>query len=136
LVNTVVEPKRVRAPEVSLTRALIALFTLAVAVGLYYVVGGPIPYLIHFGGPTGVAFEGRYAVTSEGTDPNVLQGGETLTSTYPHTLTVWGSRRQSVVVASQSSAEENTLNTITVRRVGVVCNEVYRWGTDADVVCE
>lgn len=133
----VVEPKRARAPEVPLTRALIALFTLAVVVGLYYVAGGPIPYLIHFGGPTGVAFEGRYAVTSEVTDlPNVLQEGGSLKSIYPHTLTVWGSRRQSVVVASQSSAEANALNTITVRRAGVVCNEVYRWGTDADVVCE
>lgn len=137
-----IEVKRVRAPEVPLVRVAIALFTLAVVVGLYYLAGGPIPYLIHFGGPTGVVFEGRYTVTSELTPDTapgvaeVLQEGETFTGTYPHTLAVWGSRQQNVVASSQSSVEANALNTITVRRAGVVCNEAYRWGTDTEVVCE
>ena len=129
-----VESKRVRAPEVPLTRAVIALFTLAVVIGMYYVAGGPIPYSIYFGGPTGVAFEGRYAVVAGMAE--VPQGEREFNATYPHTLTVWGSRRQSVVASSQSSAEVNALNTITVRRAGVVCNEVYRWGMDAEIVCE
>ena len=57
------QAKPARAPEVPLTLAVVALFTLAVVAGVYYIAGGPIPYTIDFGGPTGVAFEGRYAVT-------------------------------------------------------------------------
>ena len=126
--------KPVRAPEVPLTRAVIALFTLLVLAGFYYVAGGPVPYSVHFGGPTGVAFEGRYAVTEGGTESSESPG-EGFRGVYPHTLTVWSPRQRRLVVSSQSSAEVNALNTITVRRAGVVCNEVYRWGTDAEVVC-
>lgn len=131
------QAKPVRAPEVPLTRAVIALFTAAVVLGLYYVAGGPVPYTVHFGGPTGAAFEGRYAVTSVADLSSVPPGEtETFNGVYPHTLNVWGSRRQSLVASSQSSAEVNALNTITVRRAGIVCNEVYRWGTEAEIVCE
>lgn len=123
--------KPVRAPEVPLTRAVIALFTLLVLTGLYYITGGPVPYSVHFVGPTGAEFEGRYAVS----DGDAAVPGESFRSVYPHTLTVWSPRQRRVVASSQSSAEVNVLNTITVRRAGVVCNEVYRWGTDAEAVC-
>lgn len=123
--------KPVRAPEVPLTRAVIALFTLLVLTGLYYIIGGPVPYSVHFGGPSGAEFEGRYAVS----DGDAAVPGESFRSVYPHTVTVWSPRQRRVVASSQSSAEVNVLNTITVRRAGVVCNEVYRWGTDAEAVC-
>lgn len=127
--------KRVRAPEVPLARFVTALFTLAVAAGLYYVAGGPIPYTVAFGGPTGGAFEGRYALVSDVS--KVLPGeGETFASTYPQTVTLWGSSRQSVVASVATGTTANVLTTITVRRAGVVCSRAYRWGTATDVVCE
>jgi len=131
-----VEVRRARAPEIPLTRFVIALFTLVVAAGLYYVSGGPIPYVIEFGGPTGAAFEGRYAITED--VANVPpEASETFTAIYPHTLTFWGSSRQSVVASAQTvDAGLNALTTITVRRAGVVCSRAYRWGPATDVVCE
>jgi len=130
-----VEVKRTRAPEIPLTRFLIALFTLAVAVGLYYVAGGPIPYVIEFGGPTGAVFEGRYTLTADvtGVPP---EAAETFTATFPHTLTFWGSSRQSVVASVATGTATDVLTTITVRRAGVVCSRAYRWGAATDVICE
>lgn len=130
-----VEVRRTRAPEIPLARFFIALFTLVVAVGLYYVVGGPIPYAVEFGGPTGAAFEGRYAITADVTSVPP-EAAETFTATFPHTLTFWGSSRESVIASVTTGTAANVLTTITVRRAGVVCSRAYRWGAATDVICE
>lgn len=128
-----VEVRRIRAPEVPFARFVIALFTLLVLGGIYYVVGGPIPYFIQWSGPVGTAFEGRYEVVSAA---GSASGGEKrFSSTYPHTVTVWGPRWQGVVASAQNGSEANALNTIMVRRVAIVCTEAYQWGTSAEAVC-
>lgn len=128
-----VEVRRMRTPEVPLVRLVIALFTLAVLGSGYYIAGGPIPYFIHWEGPPGAAFEGRYEVISDAAD--MSPGGGQFSSSYPYTVTVWGSRRQGVLASAQNSSEANALNTITVRRAGVVCTKLYRWGNSVDAVC-
>lgn len=123
--------------EVRVTRVLIALFALVVLLGGYYLVGGPIPYLITWNGPSGESFTGRYEVVGEvsGSPDELLAGGSQFEATYPYTALVWGSRRANIVAASQNAGERASLNTITVRRAGVTCTEAYRWGTETSVVC-
>lgn len=128
-----VEVKRIRAPEIPFTRFVIALFTLLVLAGLYYVVGGPVPYFIAWEGPVGATFEGRYTVFSDA-GPDGEEGTQ-FSATYPHTVTIWASRRQGVVVSAENRDTTNALNSITVRRTGVVCTEVHLWSTTVDAVC-
>lgn len=124
--------------EVRITRLVIALFTLAVLLGVYYVAGGPIPYLITWSGPSGESFTGRYEVVGEvsGSPEELLEGGSQFEAAYPYTALVWGSRRAFVVASAQNATERASLNTITVRRAGVVCTEAYRWGSYTSVVCD
>lgn len=129
-----VKTSRVRAPEIPLARFLIFLFTLAVAGAFYYAFGGPIPYFIHYEGPPGAAFEGSYTLSSDVSDASTA-GGVAFQASYPHTVTLWGSREQGVVATVQNAADTKVLNTITVRRAGVVCAEAYRWGSGTDAVC-
>lgn len=129
-----VQAKRVRAPEIPLTRFLIFLFTLLVAAALYYEFGGPVPYTVHFDGPAGATFEGRYAAVSD-VSLGLPENAETFRASYPHTVTLWEPRWQGVVAASNNGGELNALNTIRIRRAGVTCSEAYRWGTETSVVC-
>ena len=129
-----VQTKRVRAPEIPLTRFLIFLFTLLVAAALYYEFGGPVPYFIHFDGPAGAAFEGQYAAVADMTW-ELPEDAETFRATYPHTVTLWEPRWQGIV-ATSSNGGANALHTISVRRAWVICSEAYRWGTDISVVCD
>ena len=128
------QSKRVRAPEVPLTRFLILLFTLLVAAALYYEFGGPVPYYIHFDGPSGATFQGRYAAVDDAA-AGLPKDAETLRGTYPQTVTLWGPRWQGVVATSQTGSDQNALHTIRIRRAWVTCSEAYRWGTDMSVVC-
>ena len=129
-----VKVKRVRAPEVPLIRLVILLFTLAVAAALYYEFGGPVPYTVHFDGPVGATFEGRYAAVTD------LSGGlpkdaVTFRSSYPHTVTLWEPRWRGLVATLNNKGGPNALNVIRVRRAGVTCSEAYRWGTTMTLVC-
>lgn len=130
-----VKVKRVRAPEIPLTRFFIFLFTLLVAAALYYEFGGPVPYFIYFDGPVGAAFEGQVAAL-EDTSAGLPEDAETFRATYPHTVTLWGPRWQGVIANSSEGGSVNALYTISVRRAGVICSEAYRWGTETNVVCE
>ena len=129
-----VQVKRVRAPEIPLACFVIVLFTLAVVVGLYYLLGGPIPYYVQFSGPVGVAFEGRYALLND-TDVGLPEDAATVRGSYPQTIRLWGPRQGGVVAVSATQGPQNVLSTITVRRAGVICSEAYRWGTETNVVC-
>lgn len=119
---------------VAFTLLAVVVFVLAVGAALYYEFGGPIPYYVNFSGPAGLGFEGRYALVEDATaglpeDSTVVRG------TYPHSVTVWGPRTAGLVAEVTSEGPQNVLNTITVRRTGVICSEAYRWGTEASVVC-
>jgi hypothetical protein len=50
-------------------------------------------------------------------------------------VTFWGSRQLEVAASAQNSAGTDALTTLMVRRAGVLCRNVYRWGTTADIVC-
>jgi hypothetical protein len=123
--------------ELRLAHVLIAFFTLAVIGGLYYILGGPIPYLINWNGPRGEAFTGRYEILSR-LPPNpeeALASGRTFEATYPYTVMVWGGRRAGVVAAAQNQNGTPALNSITVHRGPVVCSAAQRWGVETSVVC-
>lgn len=124
--------------EVRIARVLIALFTLFVLLGLYYIFGGPVPYFINWDGPAGEGFTGQYEVLRDlpTTPEEALASAPTFEATYPYTAMVWGGRRANIVAASQNLSELPSLNGITVRRAGVVCSEAQRWGVQTSVVCD
>ena len=126
--------QRVRAPEVPLTRILILLFTLLVVAGLYYEFGGPIPYYVHFDGPVGTTFEGRYAALT-GDETTLPKDAEALRGIYPQTVTLWGPRGQGVIATLKVPGDTNVLSTISIKRAWVTCSEAYRWGNEMSVVC-
>ena len=126
--------QRVRAPEIPLTRVFILLFTLLVIAGLYYEFGGPVPYYVHFDGPAGVSFEGRYAALT-GDEATLPEAAATLRGTYPQTVTLWGPRWQGVIATLKVSGDANVLSTLSIKRAWVTCSEAYRWGTEMSVVC-
>lgn len=119
---------------VAFTFLAVVVFVLAVGAALYYEFGGPIPYYVNFSGPAGTGFEGRYALV-ENAEAGLPEDATVVRGIYPHSVTVWGPRTAGLVAEVTSRGPQNVLNTITVRRAGVICVEAYRWGTEASVVC-
>ena len=116
------------------TALAVLIFVLAVGAALYYEFGGPIPYYVTFSGPAGTPFEGRYALV-DAVGAGLPEGATAVSGTYPQTVRLWGPRTAGLVAEVSSTGPQNILNTLTVRRAGVICSEAYRWGTGASVVC-
>lgn len=119
---------------VALTSLAVFVFVLAVGAALYYEFGGPIPYYVHFSGPAGTSFEGRYALVDEAA-AGLPRDAQVVRGSYPQTVTLWGPRTAALVAEVSTAGPQNVLSTLTVRRAGVICSEGYRWGTSASVTC-